>query len=186
VIWTHGEDARALKLLPPETKRWLDHYRGRLESRADGRSTDRWWSLFRTEGARCDRPRVIWADVGKRPRAAVLEKGDDSVPLNTCYVIRCRDHREALTLAAILNSDVAAAWLNLFAEPARGGYHRYLGWTLALLPLPRDWTAACAELPEMAHHAMAGRTDSRELLEAVLSAYGVRFDEIAPLLAWTG
>ena len=186
VIWTHGEDARALKVLPPETKRWLDHYRGRLESRADGRSTDRWWSLFRTEGAHCDRPRVIWADMGKRPRAAVLEKGDDSVPLNTCYVIRCRDHREALTLAAILNSDVAAAWLNLFAEPARGGYHRYLGWTLALLPLPRDWTAACAALPEMAHHAMAGRTDSRALLEAVLSAYGVSFDEIAPLLAWTG
>ncbi|MGI8618959.1 MAG: Eco57I restriction-modification methylase domain-containing protein, partial [Gemmatimonadaceae bacterium] len=186
VIWTHGEDARALKTLPPEARRWLSHYRGRLESRADAKSTERWWSLFRTDGASSDRPRVVWADVGKRPRAAVLDKGDDSVPLNTCYVVRCRDNREALTLAAILNSDVAAAWLNLFAEPARGGYHRYLGWTLALLPLPRDWAAACASLPEMARHAMSERIGSRDLLEAVLCAYGVRFDEIAPLLAWTG
>lgn len=186
VIWTHGVDARALKTLPPEARRWLNHYRGRLESRTDAKSIERWWSLFRTDGANSDRPRVIWADVGKRPRAAVLDKGDDSVPLNTCYVVRCRDQKEALTLAAILNSDVAAAWLNLFAEPARGGYHRYLGWTLALLPLPRDWAAACASLPEVARHAMSGRIDSRDLLEAVLRAYGVRLDEIAALLAWTG
>ncbi|CAN5694293.1 hypothetical protein BH23GEM1_BH23GEM1_08670 [soil metagenome] len=186
VIWTHGADGRALKSLPTETARWLGHYRSRLQARADGRSSERWWSLFRTEGAVADRPRVIWADVGKRPRAAVLAEGDDAVPLNSCYVIRCRDDREALTLAAVLNSDIAAAWLNLFAEPARGGYHRYLGWTLALLPLPRDWSAACVALPEIARQVMDERLDSRALLDAVLCAYGVRFPDVAPLLAWTG
>lgn len=185
VIWTHGDDGRALKSLPPHARHWLGHFRARLESRTDSRSSERWWSLFRTDGAACDRPRVVWADMGKRPRAAVLAKGDDAVPLNTCYVIKCRDDREALTLAAILNSDIAAAWLNLFAEPARGGYHRYLGWTLALLPLPRDWSAACTTLPEVAQAAMEDRADSRELLEAVLCAYGVRFADVAPLLAWT-
>ena len=184
VIWTHGPDGRAMTTLPPAAKQWLGHFRSRLQARTDGRSSERWWTLFRTEGAACDRPRVVWADVGKRPRAAVLDRGNDSVPLNSCYVLRCRDQREALALAAILNSDIAAAWLNLIAEPARGGYHRYLGWTLALLPLPRDWTAACATLPEIAQRAVNGRADSRELLDAVLRAYGIKHDEVASLLAW--
>lgn len=186
IVWTHGEDGRPLKSLPPEAKRWLSHYRARLEARADGRSSDRWWSLFRIDGATSDRPRVVWADVGKRPRAVVLPKGNDAVPLNSCYVVKCRDQREAVTLAAILNSDVAGAWLNLFAEPARGGYHRYLGWTLALLPLPRDWSTACSMLPEVAQDVISGTADTRGLLDAVLRAYGVRFMDVAPLLAWTG
>ncbi len=184
VIWTHGHDGRAIAKLPPAAKQWLGHFRKRLQARTDGRSSERWWTLFRTEGVACDRPRVVWADVGKRPRAAVLDKGNDSVPLNSCYVLRCRDQREALALAAILNSDIAAAWLNLIAEPARGGYHRYLGWTIALLPLPRDWTAACATLPEIAQRAINGCADSRELLDAVLRAYGIKHDEVASLLAW--
>ena len=186
VIWTHGSDGRALRSLPPRARNWLGHYRARLETRADGGAGDRWWSLFRTEGAAAGSPRVIWADVGKRPRAAVLAGDDDAVPLNSCYVVRCRDEREALTFAAILNSDIAAAWLNLVAEPARGGYHRYLGWTLALLPLPRDWSTACATLPAVARAAMDGSADSHDLLEAVLGAYCVRFTDVEPLLAWTG
>lgn len=186
VIWTHDRDGNAMRSLPARTRRWLAHYRGTLETRADGGASDRWWSLFRTEGATSGTPRVVWADFGKRPRAAVLAAGDDAVPLNTCYVIKCRTEREALSLAAILNSDVAAAWLNLFAEPARGGYHRYLGWTVALLPLPRDWAAACAILPDVARRAADGQAGSSELLEAVLAAYAVRHADIAPMLAWTG
>lgn len=186
VIWTHGGDGSALRSLPAQTRRWLAHYRNTLETRADGGATDRWWSLFRTEGATSGVPRVVWADFGKRPRAAVLAAGDDAVPLNTCYVIKCRTDREALALAAILNSDLAAAWLNLFAEPARGGYHRYLGWTVSLLPLPRDWAAACAILPDVARRAADGRAEAAELLEAVLTAYAVRHADVAPLLAWAG
>ncbi|MGK2935742.1 MAG: Eco57I restriction-modification methylase domain-containing protein, partial [Gemmatimonadaceae bacterium] len=186
VIWTHGDDGRALRTLPPRAKSWLGHYRARLETRTDGRASDRWWSLFRTEGAAGGSPRVVWADVGKRPRAAVLTRGNDAVPLNSCYVVRCRDEREALAFAAVLNSDIATAWLNLVAEPARGGYHRYLGWTLALMPLPRDWTAACATLPSVASAVMDGSADSTDLLDAVLGAYCVRFADVEPLLAWTG
>lgn len=186
VIWTHGHDGRALRTLPPRARSWLGQYRARLETRADGRASDRWWSLFRTEGASGGSPRVVWADVGKRPRAAVLAENDDSVPLNSCYVVRCGDESEALTFAAVLNSDIAAAWLNLVAEPARGGYHRYLGWTLALLPLPRDWSAARATLPSVARAVVDGTADSADLLDAVLHAYGVRFADVEPLLAWTG
>lgn len=186
VIWTHGSDGRALRSLPPRARSWLGHYRARLETRADGGATDRWWSLFRTEGAAGGLPRVVWADVGKRPRAVVLARDDDAVPLNSCYVVRCRDEPEALAFAAVLNSDIAAAWLNLVAEPARGGYHRYLGWTLALLPLPRDWSAACATLPAVARAVMDGSADSGDLLDAVLGAYCVRFADVEPLLAWAG
>jgi hypothetical protein len=189
VIWTHGSDGsdgRALRILPPHARSWLGHYRARLETRADGRASDRWWSLFRTEGAASGSPRVVWADVGKRPRATVLAKDDPAVPLNSCYVVRCRDESEALAFAAVLNSDIAAAWLNLVAEPARGGYHRYLGWTLALLPLPRDWSAARATLPDVARAVMDGSADSRDLLDAVLGTYCVRFADVEPLLAWTG
>ncbi len=186
VIWTHGDDGRALRTLPPRARSWLGHYRARLETRTDSRASDRWWSLFRTDGAAGGSPRVVWADVGKRPRAVVLAQDDDAVPLNSCYVVRCRNEREALTFAAVLNSDIAAAWLNLVAEPARGGYHRYLGWTLALLPLPRDWSTACATLPSVARAVMDGSADSRDLLDAVLGAYCVRFADVEPLLAWTG
>ena len=184
VIWTHDDRGRALESLPPLAKHWLGHYRARLQARTDGRSTDRWWSLFRTDGAVPDQPRVVWADVGRRPRATVLARGNDAVPLNSCYVARCRDDRDAWTLAAVLNSDLGSAWLNLIAEPARGGYHRYLGWTVALLPLPRDWTRACAVLPEIARAVAEDDADSRELLDAVLIAYGVRHEDVAPLLAW--
>lgn len=185
IVWTHDSNARALRQLPPSARRWLNHYRGRLEARTDGRSSQRWWSLFRTEGAACDVPRVVWADVAKRPRAAVLDIGDPSVPLNTCYVARCGTRAEAYSLAAILNSDIAAAWLALVAEPARGGYHRYLGWTMALLPMPRDWSRACESLAAIAIAHTNGRGDSQELSDAVLRAYGVSFEEAAPLLAWT-
>lgn len=185
VLWTHGADGRALKVLPAECARWLGTFRAQLEARTDGRASDRWWSLFRTEGALSDRPRVVWADIGKRPRAAVLRAGDHAVPLNTCYVVSCREEAEAWSLAAILNSDLAAAWLNVVAEPARGGYHRYLAWTMSLLPLPRDWTSACASLPRVARDVVDGRADSTTLLDAVLSSYGVRFVDVAPLLAWS-
>ena len=63
----------------------------------------------------------------------MLLAGDATVPLNSCYVARCRDCATPIALAALLNSPLARAWLDAIAEPARGGYHRYLGWTLSLL-----------------------------------------------------
>jgi hypothetical protein len=125
--------------------------------------------------------------MGKRPRAAVLAAGDPSVPLNTCYVIACDREEDAHALAALLNSAVAAAWLNALAEPARGGYHRYLGWTVALLPVPRDWERARTLLAPLGMRAFAGREpDDDELLRAVARAYHVRPGDLEPLLAWIG
>ena len=63
--------------------------------------------------ARCDRPRVIWADVGRSVRAALLAPGDPTVALNSCYVICCPTLDDAFALVALLNSPLASAWLSL-------------------------------------------------------------------------
>ena len=64
---------------------------------------------------------------------------------------------------------LVGAWLGILAEPARGGFHRYLGWTLALLPLPRDWPAAVRLLAPplplpMSRHQVVGAV--RRLMES--------------------
>lgn len=184
IIWTHDEAGVPLRELPPHACRWLTHYRGMLERRSDSHS-NRWWSLFRVESARSRSPRVIWSDFGRAPRAAVTDHGDPVVPLNTCYSIACPDVDDALALAAILNSQVAAAWLACVAEPARGGYHRYLGWTVARLPIPMDWPRARRLLAPVAESARRGNEPAGdELCDLVLDAYGLHAPMLDPLLGW--
>jgi hypothetical protein len=106
----------------------------------------------------------------------VLPPGDAAVPLNTCYVLACDDPVDAAALAALLNSPLAAAWLNAIAEPARGGYRRYLGWTVGLLPLPRNWNRAREIL------ARASGADDDALTRAALRAYRLDRATVQPLL----
>lgn len=185
IVWTHDAHDAPLATLPPLAARWLQRWRRQLVARSDARNASRWWTLFRTESARCDRPRVVWADVGREPRASVLDPGDTRVPLNTCYVVRCFDLGDAHALAALLNSPVARAWLDALAEPARGGYRRYLGWTLALLPIPSDWRRARRILAPLSERGRAGDPPTeQELLDAAAEAYGIEREDIAPLVAW--
>ena len=186
LLWTHGSGGAPLDRLPPHADSWLRRWRRRLASRADARATTRWWALFRTGSASAEVSRLVWADFGRAPRALVLCAGDPTVALNSCYVLPCPDPRDAHALAALLNSALAAAWLNVLAEPARGGYRRYLAWTVALLPIPRDWADARTVLAPLAERAIGGEhvTDA-ELLAAACRAYRVRVDDMAPLLAWS-
>lgn len=186
IIWTHGDDGRPLPALPPFAARWFSAWRSELEHRADARGAARWWSLFRTEAASFATPRVVWSDFGRSPRALVLDRGDRTVPLNTCYVLACADRADALAFAALLNSPIAAAWLAVLAEPARGGYHRYLAWTVALLPVPANWPRAREILAPLGEHATAGAPPRPlALSRAVCRAFRVRESDIAPLLEWT-
>ena len=157
-----------------------------FERRTDARGA-RWWSIFRTESADSSKPRVAWSDFGKNPRAAVLRANDTTVLLNSCYVVRCNDMTDAFALATLLNSPLAAAWLNTIAEPARGGYHRYLGWTVALLPIPEDWKAARNILAPLAKNAIAGTIpSSNALLAATVRVYGLHESDVEPLVLWNG
>ena len=185
IIWTHGASGAVLPSLPPHAARWLARWRRRLVARSDARSGGAWWTLFRTPAASPARARVVWADMGRTPRALLLAAGDPTVPLNSCYVVRCDDETDALALTALLNSSLAAAWLHVLAEPARGGYHRYLGWTMALLPLPRDWACAREILAPLASRAMDGDVPKpSELLDAATRAYRLRAADVAPLIGW--
>jgi hypothetical protein len=186
IVWTHDANG-PLRVLPPLTARWLAPHRRTLERRSDARGASRWWALFRTESAEHTRPRVVWSDFGRRPRAACLSAGDPTVPLNTCYVIAAPSHEDALALVALLNSPLAAAWLSVLAEPARGGYRRFLGWTMARFPLPSDWSRARALLAPLAERALTGDIPSAHVLQqAVIAAYRLRADCVAPLLEWSG
>lgn len=184
IIWTHDEPGVPLAELPPATRQWLRRWRQVLESRTDSRG-ERWWSLFRTEAARTDRPRVVWNDIGRRPRALVLPAGDPVVPLNSCYVVRARCDDDAHALAALLNSDIAAAWLGAIAEPARGGYRRFLGWTCARLPIPRVGSHAWATLAAIGRRAAGGTPpEAGALSAAVCEAFDLPHAALSPLLAW--
>lgn len=115
IVWPCDAGGAPLQELPPLAARWLGHSKRQLVARTDVRRSRPWWSLFRTEGAAADAPRVVWADFGRRPRALVLAVGHPAVPLNTCYVARCPSLDDARALAAILNSSLAAAWLHVLA-----------------------------------------------------------------------
>jgi hypothetical protein len=187
IIWTHGPNGAVLPSLPPHATRLLARWRRQLEARADARRCTRWWSLFRTESARSDRPRVVWGDVGREPRAVVLDANAGAVPLNSCYVAHCVDECDAHALAALLNGPLAHAWLDALAEPARGGYRRFLGWTVSLLPVPRDWSRARRGLAPLGARATAhGGVSDVALLEAAADAYKVEQADVAALVAWDG
>jgi hypothetical protein len=185
IVWTHDAHGVPLCKLPPHAHRWLVRWKRTLERRSDSHS-DRWWSLFRVESSDPASARVIWGDFGRAPRAAVLDPGDSTIPLNTCYSVTCPAIDDALAFCAILNSDVAAAWLAIIAEPARGGYHRYLGWTVARIPIPSDWPRARRILAPIADRARSGDVPTAtELRAAVLNAYSLPVSALDSLLAWT-
>lgn len=183
MVWTHGENGRPLRCLPPLARRWLLPFHDVLSARSDLHGLP-WWSVFRTESANTSRPRVISADFGLTPRAIVVEAGDSQVALNSCYVVNCPTSRDARALAILLTSSLAAAWLNSLAEPARGGYRRYLGWTLSLFPIPRDWNRAQVLLAALYERAMRDDLPAdAEILSAVLDAYELDLVDVQPLLS---
>ena len=185
IVWTHTAPGVPLRTLPSGAARWLAPWRRQLTHRTDLRGSAAWWKLFRTEGADHSRTRVVWSDFGRAPRAALLPVGDLTVPLNSCYVMSFDDVTDALAFTTLLNSPLAAAMLSAIAEPARGGWRRYLAWTVALLPLPHDWARARGILAPVAERALLGHAPTNAaLLAAACRAYRLRSTDVAPLIAW--
>ncbi len=192
IVWTHEAHGPARTTLPPGAQGWLAHWRRTLERRTD-RTQGPWWTLFRTEAARSDRARVVWADIGRRPRALVLPVGDPRVPLNSCYVVACPSLTDAHALCALLNAPLMVRWLAILAEPARGGYHRFLGWTCARVPIPRDWPAVRQELAALGRAGAARATAppsapddtwDATLDRAVAAAFGLSRRALDALCHW--
>ena len=175
---------QTLKALPaPLARHFAEHQRALL-ARTDLRPRDPWWSLFRTDLLASGGWRVVWADIGRTLRATILPPHSAAVPLNTCYGVRLHDPVDAHALAALLNAPSSSAWLSLVAEPARGGYHRFMGWTVLALPLP-DWQRARECLAPIAARARRGDALTTDALhQATLDAYGIAHAHVAPLLEW--
>lgn len=185
IVWTHGTDGTAMRTLPPRTTRWLARYRSQLESRRDARIKQPWWTLFRTEAARSESARLVWADLGRTLRTTILPPGDPTVPLNSCYVLRASSLTDAQALDVLLTSPLAAAWLDAIAEPARGGWRRFLGWTVAALPVPENWTSARVPLARFWRAQQSATPPSpEEHLAVVAAAYGIPLQTLIPLLSW--
>lgn len=190
ILWTHNADGEPLRTLPPAAARWLSPYKSQLERRRDARARQPWWTLFRTESARHESARVVWADIGKRLRPRVLAPGDPTVPLNTCYVLRTPSLDDAWAVAALLGSPVARAWFDVLAEPARGGFRRFMGWTVATLPVPDNWLVARIALADFARrhqHRLLVHDAVRdeEHTTLIADAYGIPVRSLQPLVRWT-
>lgn len=187
LVFPHDAQGKVFRQLPPGARHWLGRWRRSLLARADATGAAPWWSLFRVDGALTHRTRVVWADLGRSPSALVLPAGDPRIALNSCYVLSCRDETDALALATWLNSPLAAAWLSPIAEPARGGYRRYLAWTMARLPIPQDWARAREVFAPLGRRGTNGeRVSDLELLDASLRAFRLRHSTVAELLLWEG
>ena len=185
VIPCNADGQMLARLTPPLARHFATHERA-LTARTDLRPRDPWWSIFRTDLLGNAGWRVIWADIGRTLRAMILPPHTNVVPLNSCYGVRLHDPVDAHALAALLNAPTTTAWLSLVAEPARGGYHRFLGWTVLALPMP-DWQRAREILAPIAARARRGDAVSTETLHhATLDAYRIEHNAVAPLLAWSG
>jgi hypothetical protein len=59
------------------------------------------------------------------------------------------------------------------------------GWTVSLMPLPRDWDAAVGMLAPIGVRAANGSVpSSEELLDATLAAAGIARHEVEAMLTW--
>jgi hypothetical protein len=129
------ETARPLRHLPTPLQDYFSQHRGRLLERTDHRASDPLWAVFRTQ-ALVRGPKVVWRDIAPRLEATLLSSRESPIPLNTTYFVTVKDPIEGYLVTALLNS----LWMRIVAavtaEPAMGGYFRFLAWTVARLPWP--------------------------------------------------
>jgi hypothetical protein len=192
LLWPYDDQGHLLAKLPAAVHSHLRRHRALLTRRADLRPGQPYWSLFRVRPAKWAL-RVAWRDIAPEPQAVVvppqvpfLEGTAPLVSLNTVYQLAAASGEDAHLLAAVLNSTVARTYLRAIAERASGGYFRFLGWTVALLPFPERPDAAvaarCTAISQRAHIVggldAAGRT---ALDTAVASLYGLSGQELDTL-----
>lgn len=192
LIWTHDANGDPRSSLPDRARAYLLRHQARLRRRRDLKSAAPLWSLFRVAPEKWA-SRVVWRDIARAPAAAVVPQSvpflDCRAPiisLNTVYQVATGDEDEAHFLAAILNSLIARVYLRSIAERASGGYFRFLGWTVGLLPLPDRpdprLREACIGLSRRAHRggALDGPGQGR-LDRTVGRLYGIAGEQLQTL-----
>jgi hypothetical protein len=144
VVWCHDERG-SLRPPPPRMERYLLRHRQALEARPGWRPGRPLGSIFRLSPDTL-LPKVAWHDLSDTLRGVALPARVESggamlelIPLNTVYFVPVQDERDALLLAAIMNSLPASIFVRAIAERAKDARFRFFAWTVACLPLPADW-----------------------------------------------
>jgi hypothetical protein len=169
MIWAYDAQGRPLRKLPRLAEKYFRTNTDRLLARADHR-TGPPWSVFRLAPSLSSH-RVVWPDISKRPRAAVLDvtPHHNALPVNSCYISAAPSRDTALAIAAVLNSTWTAALTSVTADEARGGYRRVNARAMAHIPIPSgDALTALANLSLQIHHGQP--LDQDDLDDAVASA----------------
>jgi hypothetical protein len=169
MIWAYDAQARPLPKLPGLAGKYFRRHTDRLLARADHR-TGPPWSVFRLAPS-LSAHRVVWPDISKRPRAAVLDatQQHNALPMNSCYISAAPNRETALAIAAVLNSTWTAVLTSVMADEARGGYRRVNARAMAGIPIPGgDALLALANLSLQIHNGKP--LDQDELDDAVASA----------------
>ncbi len=192
LVWTHEDDGVVLPTLPTALANYLRPHEHELAARLDLRPGQPYWTLFRTNPNKWGH-RVAWRDIAPTMQAAVvpgrvdfLRRPAPVISLNTVYQITAASDEDAHLLAAVLNSTAARAYLKAIAERAAGGYFRFLGWTVALLPFPTHPDAAvltdCLRLSDAAHAAGGMTAEEKATLdERVAWLYGLSVNDLNAL-----
>ncbi len=188
LVWTHEDDGVVLPTLPTALANYLRPHEHELAARLDLRPGQPYWTLFRTNPNKWGH-RVAWRDIAPTMQAAVvpgrvdfLRRPAPVISLNTVYQITAASDEDAHLLAAVLNSTIARAYLKAIAERASGGYFRFLGWTVALLPFPENPDPAvrlrCVRLSRAVLNSTVARAYLKAIAERAAGGY-FRF------LGWT-
>ncbi|MBU6159813.1 MAG: Eco57I restriction-modification methylase domain-containing protein [Myxococcales bacterium] len=159
LLFTHDlQTARPLTQLSPEALQHLQVYQGALERRVDLRAGDPWWRLFRVD-ERALGWRVVWRDLAPQLQATWLPPLSQGGPLalNSTYLIAVRDRRQAIRLAAWLNTTLARFVAVSSSEHALGGYRRFGAAHMQRIPWPSGFsdereTVMVGRFQELAEH----------------------------------
>jgi hypothetical protein len=180
LIWTPYNNNR-LETAPLRLKKFLHRHRSRLGADVHSRG-----ALHRlSDHALGDK--VVWSDLAADLRAAAVPAQVRNIagirtpviPLNTVYFAATSSPDESMLLSAYLNSLPLRVFARAIAERAKDRHFRFFAWTIAVLPIPRDWrtnrhAAALTAIAQKAHvDGCMSLTQRMRLDDLVATAYGL-------------
>ena len=164
----------------PETERYLEEHRERLEGRSYLIDAGRqWYELWVAhDPARWDDPKLVWRDIVDEP--TFWADTDGAIVNGDCYWMHLRDgvDEDVLWLAlAVANASITSRFYDLsFNNKLYAGRRRFITQYVKHFPLPDPEAEASRQLIELARdaHEQASEVDMNDLDLLVEQAFGLR------------
>ncbi len=128
-------DAKGIPLVEvaDEVEDYFERNRSKLLARADHNPKKPLWQIFRNHRDLFG-PKIIWKDISKWFEP--LLDNTNAIPLNTIYLIPCRDTELGKRLIRYFKSDFVQAFVRLLGERVSGGHRRHFAWAIQCIPIP--------------------------------------------------